>query len=255
MNTGFESDTQSEASFHSFRTVTSQDFAEGSAEPPTESSGLSISSRGLLSTNLKVDYHEPSSPLDSLSSFATDMYATPMSTPPPPSQLPIYDDTPRSISPNPGSFNLLKSPPSSPSKQRRVQSNGKRVTVMDLAKSLQETLVEPSQETVETPTTPLTPMENLPDAIEMSPRMRRIQAQSERRRSSVYERYSVSTLPPLTEERTPVPSPSSTLHRNSRIEQSSLPEPVPDTTDDVFLDVSPRPPLKGTFPRYSRIKH
>lgn len=61
------------------------------------------------------------------------------------------------------------------------------------------------------------------------------------KRKSSYEKYSAFTLPPLVEEKTPVPSPAGTLTRNAippsinTVLEEEIPAPLP-----VSQDVAPR---------------
>jgi hypothetical protein len=84
----------------------------------------------------------------------------------------------------------------SPTKHNRIPSTGNRATVMDVAQALSEA----QQGNDPTPGTP--------------PRILPLSSQTEKRKPS-FEKYSSFVMPPLKEERTPVPSPAGTLAKSS----------------------------------------
>ncbi|KAF8586696.1 hypothetical protein K439DRAFT_1659511 [Ramaria rubella] len=116
-----------------------------------------------------------------------------------------------------------------PSRHSRIPSTGQRATVMDVAQALQqheqhirETSWTPEPESEERQNTHT---ETLEEDVEDTPRtdVKAVIAgwgrsfgpvnQSPERRRSSYDRFSVATLPPLVEEKTPVATPEASLSR------------------------------------------
>ncbi|CUA66742.1 Nascent polypeptide-associated complex subunit alpha, muscle-specific form [Rhizoctonia solani] len=130
-------------------------------------------------------------------------------------ESPTKPTTPKPVSPISPPRHV--GPPPSPGR------NKNRATVMELAQAMSER----QGETLEEPKLPPSPR-SVPAAVR------------ERRRSS-YDRYSVVTMPPLKEEKTPTPTPAATL---SRSQELSVPvaEPVPvSTSPKTSPRVSPKP--------------
>ncbi|KAH7924624.1 hypothetical protein BV22DRAFT_1034934 [Leucogyrophana mollusca] len=101
--------------------------------------------------------------------------------------------------------------PPSPTRHGRIPSTGNRALVMDVAQALSQ-----HQATEDTSPSPSPPSPVVPQPDTVTPRPRNVSpgnVQSDKRKSS-YERYSSIMMPPLKEERTPVPSPAGTLSRN-----------------------------------------
>ncbi|CEL60808.1 hypothetical protein RSOLAG1IB_04047 [Rhizoctonia solani AG-1 IB] len=129
-------------------------------------------------------------------------------------ESPTKPSTPKPISPI--SPPRHSGPPPSPGR------NKSRATVMELAQAMSEK----QGETLEEPKLPPSPLS--------------IPAVRERRRSS-YDRYSVTTMPPLEEEKSPAPTPVATL---SKSQELSVPvaEPVPiSTSPKTSPKMSPKP--------------
>jgi hypothetical protein len=143
---------------------------------------------------------------------------------------------PRPITPT-SSNSSPEEAPSTPSRHSRIPSSGQRATVMDVAQALQEheqhireSSLTPEPELSDVPDTTMNVQ--VDDEIDETPRTD-VQAviagwgrnigstvqQAERRRST-YDRYSVTTLPPLLEEKTPIPTPQGSLSRGfTQVEQ------------------------------------
>jgi hypothetical protein len=115
--------------------------------------------------------------------------------------------------------------PTAPARHSRIPSSGNRATVMDIAEALssqsppmspgwREHRAEPSNDdTLQTADPTLPSVTANPTAINArSAALAAVQA--EKRRSS-YEKYSAIMLPPLKEERTPIPTPIGSLLRNA----------------------------------------
>ncbi|KAF8678401.1 gelsolin repeat protein [Rhizoctonia solani] len=130
-------------------------------------------------------------------------------------ESPTKPSTPKPISP--------VSPPRHPGPPPSPGRNKSRATVMELAQAMSEK----QGETLEEP--------KLPPSPRSTPAAAR-----ERRRSS-YDRYSVITMPPLREEKSPAPTPAATL---SKSQELSVPpaEPMPvSTSPKTSPKVSPKP--------------
>ena len=130
--------------------------------------------------------------------------------------------------------------PMTPSRHSRIPSTGQRATVMDVAQALQqheqhirETSWTPEPEPESQVMPDHTKNLSSDDGIDETPRTdvkaaiagwgRTVASgnqQPERRRSS-YDRFCVPTLPPLVEEKTPVPTPQGSLSKGTpQVEQS-----------------------------------
>ncbi|KAG8690551.1 hypothetical protein FRC11_010803 [Ceratobasidium sp. 423] len=130
-------------------------------------------------------------------------------------ESPTKPTTPKPVSPV--SPPRHAGPPPSPGRKRS------RTTVMELAQAMNEKQGEPSEE-LKPPPSPRT----APAAVR------------ERRRSS-YDRYSVVTMPPLKEEKTPVPTPAGTLSKSQELSVPTA-EPVPvSTSPKTSPRISPKP--------------
>ncbi|CAE6499553.1 unnamed protein product [Rhizoctonia solani] len=144
-------------------------------------------------------------------------------------ESPTKPSAPKSVSPV--SPPRHAAPPPSPGRNRS------RTTVMELAQAMSEKQGEPSEE----PKMPSSPR-TVPAAVR------------ERRRSS-YDRYSVITMPPLKEEKTPVPTPAATLSKSQELSvPSAEPLPVstsPKTSPRISPKPSPRLSPKALSPRPS----
>ncbi|CAE6513557.1 unnamed protein product [Rhizoctonia solani] len=130
-------------------------------------------------------------------------------------ESPTKPSTPKPVSPISPPRHAV--PPPSPGR------NKNRATVMELAQAMSER----QGETLEEPKLPPSPR-SVPAAVR------------ERRRSS-YDRYSVITMPPLREEKTPTHTPAATL---SKSQELSVPvaEPVPvSTSPKTSPRISPKP--------------
>ncbi|ELU42647.1 hypothetical protein AG1IA_03321 [Rhizoctonia solani AG-1 IA] len=130
-------------------------------------------------------------------------------------ESPTKPSTPKPISP--------VSPPRHPGPPPSPGRNKSRATVMELAQAMSEK----QGETLEEPKLPPSP--------------RSIPAAARERRRSSYDRYSVITMPPLREEKSPAPTPAATL---SKSQELSVPpaEPMPvSTSPKTSPKVSPKP--------------
>ncbi|QRW21576.1 hypothetical protein RhiXN_06565 [Rhizoctonia solani] len=144
-------------------------------------------------------------------------------------ESPTKPSTPKPISP--------VSPPRHPGPPPSPGRNKSRATVMELAQAMSEK----QGETLEEPKLPPSP--------------RSIPAAARERRRSSYDRYSVITMPPLREEKSPAPTPAATL---SKSQELSVPpaEPMlvstsPKTSPKVSPKPSPRLSPKPLSPRPS----
>ncbi|CAE6402398.1 unnamed protein product [Rhizoctonia solani] len=129
-------------------------------------------------------------------------------------ESPSKPSTPKPVSPI--SPPRHAGPPPSPGRSKG------RATVMELAQAMSEKQAEPLEE------------------LKMPPSPRSVPATRERRRSS-YNQHSVITMPPLKEEKSPVPTPAGTL---SKSQELSVPqaEPVPvSTSPKTSPRASPKP--------------
>ncbi|CDO74347.1 hypothetical protein BN946_scf184645.g3 [Trametes cinnabarina] len=123
-------------------------------------------------------------------------------------------------------------PPVSPAKHIRIPSTGNRATVMDVAQVFQEVL----QSTSPTSTSPIERKPPSPPPAVDAARPSEVAAKDEQeenppameRRRSSYDKYSAFVLPPLAEEKTPVPSPAGTLARGA-----AAPVMVADGAEDL----------------------
>ncbi|KAJ8468524.1 hypothetical protein ONZ51_g9590 [Trametes cubensis] len=178
-----------------------------------------------------------------------DVYAPPATTPGKTSPVsPLAPPQPaRSPSITPPQTSAQKVP-ASPAKHTRIPSTGNRATVMDVAQVFQEVLqstspVSTSPIETKRPSPPPAAEVQVPSASEATPKDKDEEEESweppsvknmianwgprsngapaalsapalERRKSS-YEKYSAFVMPPLAEEKTPVPSPAGTLARGT----------------------------------------
>ncbi|KAI0958231.1 hypothetical protein AcV7_004104 [Taiwanofungus camphoratus] len=127
-------------------------------------------------------------------------------------------------------------PPKSPIRHGRIPSTGNRATVMDVAQAFQDTVSRESS-TTDLDATDLTASLNrheLEDedsvprqdvksiAVNWGPNSATVQpsVQADKRKPS-NDRYSAIVMPPLEEERTPVPSPAATLPRTRVVPMST----------------------------------
>ena len=148
--------------------------------------------------------------------------------------------------------------PASPARHTRIPSTGNRATVMDVAQALAAQSVLSEHKT--SPQEPPSPkpqvavQEEEADEAYSPPDVKSIAANwghggarpstvgaarpnAELRKSS-YERYSAIAMPPLEEERTPVPSPAGTLARSG---VPVVPEVIPEAEVEAALAAEVRP--------------
>ncbi|KAF7790388.1 hypothetical protein EIP86_001343 [Pleurotus ostreatoroseus] len=151
--------------------------------------------------------------------------------------------------------------PATPIKHSRIPSTGNRATVMDVAQVFNEhqqfTQSEPLHSPLISTQIQSTLSSTSPDEEDGSAHRSDVKSMvaswgaqngndaptlSADKRKSSYEKYSGFTLPPLAEEKTPVPSPAGTLARNS-IPPSldTLPEPVESSQSSGLHTKSERP--------------
>ncbi|KAI0695962.1 hypothetical protein C8T65DRAFT_664443 [Cerioporus squamosus] len=147
-------------------------------------------------------------------------------------------------------------PPSSPARHTRIPSTGNRATVMDVAQVFTEALQRPpsspvvdsplevkdpspppalgtthaanapegEQEEEYTPPSVRNMVSNWVNGANGTSRSSTITAPPLEKRKSSYEKYSAFIMPPLAEERTPVPSPAGTLKQDAAPDPALLEE-------------------------------
>ncbi|KAJ1304677.1 hypothetical protein OPQ81_005816 [Rhizoctonia solani] len=130
-------------------------------------------------------------------------------------ESPTKPSTPKPVSPV--SPPRHSGPPPSPGR------NKTRASVMELAQAMSEKQGEPSEE------------------LKMPPSPRSVPGAVRERRRSSYDRYSVITMPPLKEEKTPVPTPAGPLSKSQELNVPHA-EPVPvSTSPKTSPRISPKP--------------
>ncbi|CAE6417133.1 unnamed protein product [Rhizoctonia solani] len=130
-------------------------------------------------------------------------------------ESPTKPSTPKPISPV--SPPRHGGPPPSPGR------NKGRATVMELAQAMSEKQGE------------------IPEEPKLPPSPRSVPAAARERRRSSYDRYSVITMPPLREEKSPAPTPAATLSKSQELSVPTA-EPMPvSTSPKNSPKVSPKP--------------
>lgn len=142
--------------------------------------------------------------------------------------------TPKPVSP----ISPRSAPPASPGRHTRTPSTGNRATVMEVAQTMLEKQDELSPVALDE--SPI----SKPRLSPGSPSPHTNSAMARERRRSSYERYSAIMMPPLREEKTPVPTPAGTL---SRSQELNVPTPAPapaKASPKMSPKMSPKPSPK-----------
>ncbi|KAH7915180.1 hypothetical protein BJ138DRAFT_1142208 [Hygrophoropsis aurantiaca] len=145
--------------------------------------------------------------------------------------------------------------PPSPGRHHRIPSTGNRALVMDVAQALSqhqssdEDIPSPPNLDPASPTVP-PPSFDPPVRLRNAPSIP-VNAQSDKRKSS-YERYSAIVMPPLKEERTPLPTPAGTLTRSVAPEAIQILLGSTDISESPMGSMRAEPPAVKTQPDQER---